>query len=1076
MYTAPIPAVLSDMHELPAILTLRPSRELSASATALEPGAAATPQIKALPSQSQQPQEQLHQKQRPTSSTSSQNSHISISSSHASEKAARSLLGPLTVEKVTSGASGRSTPIAGSRESDHQRSVVLVGNTVEERAANYVQGLHSPVVEDTLSDIEEAISEIHKNRESRTNKIIQDHNQRHSNVMPSALVSRVSNNLPTMSELHDSSSEYSIRVDQPAQEISSDMEDGEEKLPIQGYQEDDVPFTRADVQKWLPSDVSRYLQSRHIALTTCVKFEEQEVSGAILLQLEMSHLKELELGSFGKRFEVWKEIEYLIRNLKSSKTKTQGGNSVRSSNGCFANNPGRRKRSSTVGSVLPHIPSQHDQPASQQHSIDISEANQSKGLSQSQTATTTESSIASPTFEIFEAPRSPPLSPRRSNSSRRYTMQSTKRSSIQESPATALNVALATGTAILSAGSIDNGGNKVHRREGSFERDWTLTDDGNPPPLPPRPATATGMRDTSSSKHKTSASTGTGDSALTTDSGFSGSQPETPNKATERSYFSSGESMPRERKVLHKKNGASHGRSSSYTEEQKLRSFTAHRHSRVASAESATPYSRKLTPSLSLSAAHAYYKEKHKRKSASFSGTSDLSLDIDTPRLSPAPPTKGTGAQRRVADDSIIGRAISPTIITSAPFAGGRSISETLATSPQATETPTFAGAPSVGSAEESAASLNAAVDLESISPGRIIKADRRQSSASKRIRGVASGSGLRQKSKKQTTAWEKGLRVITPIEAALESDYSGWMKKRGSSGVSSWKPRFFVLTGRRLSYFYSDADTKERGLIDITSHKVLPATEDKLIGLHAAFDAVISPVVSPKPGPNSPLYQNMDSPDPSSPDKAKHPRKSEQFAEGKVGKEKEKVGRRDKAEKKEKMDRKEKSEKDKGWFTFKLVPPAPGAAKGVTFTPPRLHYFATETRDEGKRWMAAIMKATIDRDETKPVITSYSAKTISLARARMLKARPPELGQHANGLAILGLEEAEDDADVEDEEGSKIEVEENTNPHTYHAEDKAENSVKIAAEGIMEVDANDQLKKTDRHPELQVAAFGVVG
>lgn len=71
---------------------------------------------------------------------------------------------------------------------------------------------------------------------------------------------------------------------------------------------------------------------------------------------------------------------------------------------------------------------------------------------------------------------------------------------------------------------------------------------------------------------------------------------------------------------------------------------------------------------------------------------------------------------------------------------------------------------------------------------------------------------------------------------------------------------------------------------------------------------------------------------------------------------------------------------------------------------------------------MAALMKATIDRDETKPVITSYNAKTISLKLARELRARPPGLGQVKEGLRedgglgiLLGEGEEGGEADVED-------------------------------------------------------------
>jgi hypothetical protein len=41
---------------------------------------------------------------------------------------------------------------------------------------------------------------------------------------------------------------------------------------------------------------------------------------------------------------------------------------------------------------------------------------------------------------------------------------------------------------------------------------------------------------------------------------------------------------------------------------------------------------------------------------------------------------------------------------------------------------------------------------------------------------------------------------------------------------------------------------------------------------------------------------------------------------------------------------------------------------------------------------MAALMKATIDRDEALPFTTTYQQKTISLEKARAMRQRPPNL------------------------------------------------------------------------------------
>jgi hypothetical protein len=49
---------------------------------------------------------------------------------------------------------------------------------------------------------------------------------------------------------------------------------------------------------------------------------------------------------------------------------------------------------------------------------------------------------------------------------------------------------------------------------------------------------------------------------------------------------------------------------------------------------------------------------------------------------------------------------------------------------------------------------------------------------------------------------------------------------------------------------------------------------------------------------------------------------------------------------------------------------------------------------------MAALMKATIERDEAHQVITTYKEKTISLAKAKAMRQRPPALmGDNDEGI-----------------------------------------------------------------------------
>lgn len=162
---------------------------------------------------------------------------------------------------------------------------------------------------------------------------------------------------------------------------------------------------------------------------------------------------------------------------------------------------------------------------------------------------------------------------------------------------------------------------------------------------------------------------------------------------------------------------------------------------------------------------------------------------------------------------------------------------------------------------------------------------------------------------------------------------------------MTTWKPRLFVLKGRRLSYYYSESDTEEKGLIDISYHNVMVAHNEKLTGLHAAMTGASGPLVSPVNATFTSAQQDLQ----------KNPPLP--------------------------------GSDDDGLFIFKLVPPK--SARGVTFTKPTVHYFAVNSRQEGRLWMAALMKAVIDREQDGVVTTTYNQKTISLAKARARKERP---------------------------------------------------------------------------------------
>ena len=57
-------------------------------------------------------------------------------------------------------------------------------------------------------------------------------------------------------------------------------------------------------------------------------------------------------------------------------------------------------------------------------------------------------------------------------------------------------------------------------------------------------------------------------------------------------------------------------------------------------------------------------------------------------------------------------------------------------------------------------------------------------------------------------------------------------------------------------------------------------------------------------------------------------------------------------------------------------------------------------------------MKATIDRDDTKEVVSTYQQKTISLAKARQMQQRPPNL-MGEEGEEDDRIEEAPEEEDL---------------------------------------------------------------
>ncbi|KAJ6264418.1 hypothetical protein Dda_0564 [Drechslerella dactyloides] len=857
------------------------------------------------------------------------------------------------------------------------------------RVSDDFKQLHrSPVVVDTLSDIEEALSEIRtaprqKNKQQpppimetpETHRLAEQgfDEDSASDYSNSALENDSSHSLPnaklpmggryeTTYTTHSADSivkppEHPLQYSQVISGQSS-SEDNDDAVVESLYSWDEV-------RMWTPAQVSAYFQEQQLPLNICDKFEEQEISGSILLQLEMAHLKELEIGSFGKRFEVWKEIEKLQTMVKN----TKGAAAAESPREKTA----RNRSSSTPSGVLPRLPSLHNRPPVRGGSFALSQTQPE--LFFDHMGMIRESH---PPGNPFPPPKLD-LGPIGFNNSDRRSLS----------------------TASMERASSSGGQQplKNHGRDPSFDRNWTLKG------------------------HRANESAASSSRRFTGDSGFVSQSSSLIMYANDRNNISGEDGGKRDRNVLHKRvssagshghqshhsvyshhsspsqtNSPGHGKKSSFSEEHRHRSgnhspspspspgavskqtfpvlggsygavqqlveephLPAQAQRPLAHANLASGYSSGSPASV------VYYNSSVKSRKRSTSDAHVLSMDNkarEALAASVMPGGKTLAVELPPPDEE---RHVPPNIQTKAnyPRSASDGAEKAMAMSPMSQDTSSTLLSPNDS---EHSNSLKITIDV----PERRSDESKQRNGhvKDKKLRSVASASGIRQKSKKQmTSAYQEGLKEVTPTQAADEADFSGWMKKRGSSAVvATWKSRFFVLKGRRLSYFYSMEDTKERGLIDITSHRVLPAAEDRIVALHASVAAITTSTPASQASSANPGHSQSSPTMPPTP-----PQKG-------------------------------------GWFTFKLVPPAPGAAKGVTFTPPKLHYFATDSKYIGRQWMAAFMKATIDRDETAPVISTFSANTISLAKARAMRARPPGFGENIAepkpslfGLPIMG-------------------------------------------------------------------------
>ena len=728
----------------------------------------------------------------------------------------------------------------------------------------------------------------------------------------------------------DSSSEYSSHVDNRLSYINGhETEDEEDPLP-----------SEEQVRNWDPATVARQLHGLGIDEKHCQIFEEEEIAGDVLLDMDQNFIfmKEFDFGVMGRRLKTWHKVKAFQEEVKGLRQQPPRHSSLP---------PGA---SPWGAALLPRIPSVVEERSS---------------LHRSQGSGTTPTRANFGVLSDHSAPSTPPRSshglvesPQRpSAASIRHVNQTQRRHS---------SIDTTTFSPVAQSDTSSPSYLYSHRPKPSFDRSWSYAPALQQQPYN-RPSSRGGVTgsfanastDELRSSQRYSIANGS-DSALSL----------ARNDDIDRGYFSQTEADSRKGGRRLRKRASSANQTNQKTGHHSKKPSNAgsgKKHLRGESGESIRDAADHLSAAAKVSqstSSKGRFGSLGSRKSSGGGGG-----------VPPSPSTDGKSSANNsgfLSRGSSFGREKNLHHNTSSSSAkhsshngsggdkfrramglramsdtGGKKIDTSVASSSSVKDPgPLSARTGSTTPSAKSSERLSSDKTPEEISL----------------MRSKTSSTKGGMKSKKDTSAYIQGLEKKSPQEQIIGCDYYGWMRKRSSHLVAAWKPRLFVLRGRRLSYYYALSDTEERGLIDITSHSVLRADNDPLVTLHATLaHSGMSPSLTSHPSPPPPAAAAS----PNSQGTGAEQSPSSQTS----------------------------GSRHLGMpFVFKLVPPKSGSSRTVQFTKPTVHYFQVDDISQGRLWMAALMKATIELDLSRPIESTNKQKTISLRHARMTNQRPPAL------------------------------------------------------------------------------------
>ncbi|KAG0656294.1 polar growth protein [Maudiozyma exigua] len=719
-----------------------------------------------------------------------------------------------------------------------------------------------------------------------------------------------------------------------------------------------------DIPNWTPSEVSSYFHSKGFEPQISSRFEAHGINGKRLLELQLSHLKKIEIDSFGARFEIFKIIDTLripmIRPttpknpIVSTTTPKPNALPITSESTGVFESPGKAPKPPSYPSpVQPRMsPALNGLSSMMASSPTLRHASQDyfKYPPISEEGGKPNGDIDSSSFN-FPRSRSPVLSPQhlRSNSNSSYHSYGNGNSAHTRRDLSPY-MSKANGTMVPNNGEnntdvtqtvqlrqkshrkTESGGSFVDlfnrismlsTNEDDLNGDNTLTNTYQPSGHSTRPSSAiystSHSRNISSSKnHHHSTSTNNNHPRTPSTSTFSHDHSRSPSKSNPAIFSSNAHSRTPSGVNNHYTSRHSSTLQGAHHNDSHLRTPSAtyynnnnsNRHSHVR-----TPSGTNFQGTHSRSASGVKSHVRHISQ-----GNSEVKKSRRSSLLSFLSPSKKDDNYDLTKFDT---------------YSNDR---DNFSPSHK-----------NISHSRRSSAAINSVrhqsfsnEDPANITSGTIVSnASKPKQPLQKRPTAESSKSkgkfGIQSSAKKQTSAFQEGIRTISVDNAIKNADCSGWMSKKGSGTMGVWKTRFFTLHHNRLSYFSNTNDGKERGLIDITGHKVVPIQdEDTSISIYAAS-----------------------------------------------------IGR--------------------GKYFFKLVPPQPGFKKGLTFTQPRVHYFAVESKDEMRKWVAALIKANIELDDSTPIVCSYNMPTVSLSKAQnMLKTAKEELSKRDEDRALHEADEDE--------------------------------------------------------------------